>query len=113
MVEYVYISVTRRKKMLSNILAATTKSDVFFGFSITFMILMVISSIAMVIIVILQKGTGNDVTAITGGSDSFFSKNKMSSMEGKLRLFTAIVAGVMFLSSVLFFVFQVLLQTRG
>ncbi len=93
-------------------LIATTKSDVFFGFCITFFVLMVLSSIAMIVIVIMQKGTGNDMSAITGGTDSFFSKNKVSTFEGKLRLFTVITAGMMLISSILFFVFTVLLNAQ-
>ena len=100
------------KKMLNTLIAATTKADVFFGFCIAFFVLMVISSIAMIVIVILQKGTGNDMSAIMGGSDSFFSKNKVGTFEGKLRLFTVIIAGLMLISSVLFFVFTVLLNAQ-
>ncbi len=98
--------------MFDLLIAATTKSDVFFGFCIAFFVLMAISSIAMIIIVILQKGTGNDMSAITGGTDSFFSKNKTSSLEGKLRIFTVATAGVMLISSILFFVFTVLLNAQ-
>lgn len=96
--------------MFNNLLAVA-KSDVFFGFCITFFVLMVLSSISMIVIVIMQKGTGNDMSAITGGTDSFFSKNKISSFEGKLRLFTVIIAGLMLVSSIMFFVFTVLLNT--
>ena len=98
--------------MLGLLISATTKAEVFFGFCITFFVLMVLSSIAMIVIVIMQKGTGNDMSAITGGTDSFFSKNKISSFEGKLRLFTVITAGVMLLSSIMFFVFTVLLNAQ-
>jgi protein translocase SecG subunit len=96
--------------MLNTLIAATTEAKVYFGFCIAFFVLMAISSIAMIIIVILQKGTGNDMSAIMGGTDSFFSKNKVGSFEGKLRLFTVITAGLMLLSSILFFVFTVLLN---
>ncbi len=98
--------------MLNTMIAAVAKSDVFFGFCITFFVLMVISSIAMIVIVIMQKGTGNDMSAITGGTDSFFSKNRVSTFEGKLRLFTVITAGLMLLSSILFFVFTILLNMQ-
>ena len=97
--------------MLNTLIAATTKAEVFFGFCIAFFVLMALSSIAMIVIVIMQKGTGNDMSAITGGTDSFFSKNRVSSFEGKLRLFTVITAGLMLLSSIMFFVFTVLLNT--
>ena len=40
-----------------------------------FMILM-ISAIAMIVIVLMQKGTNENVGAITGVSDTYFGKNK-------------------------------------
>ncbi len=94
--------------MLNSFLAATTAHDVYFGFCITFFVLMILSSIFMIVVVIMQQGTGNDMSAITGGTDSFFSKNKMSTMEGKLRLCTVIAASVMLVASILFFVFLAL-----
>jgi preprotein translocase subunit SecG len=41
-----------------------------------FMILMMIASIAMIVIVLMQKGTNENVGAITGVSDTYFGKNK-------------------------------------
>jgi len=41
-----------------------------------FMILMMISAIAMIVIVLMQKGTNENVGAITGVSDTYFGKNK-------------------------------------
>jgi protein translocase SecG subunit len=41
-----------------------------------FMILMMISAIAMIVIVLMQKGTNENVGAITGVSDTYLGKNK-------------------------------------
>lgn len=96
-----------------NLLMATA-ADVYAGFSIAFMILMVLASIAMIIIVLMQRGnSNNNMSAITGGSDTFFGKNKSRSIDGKFKLATIIVASGMLVFSILFFVFQVLLHAQG
>ena len=95
-------------------LLMATAADVYNGFSIAFMILMVLSSIAMIIVVLLQRGdASNNMSAITGGSDTFFGRNKSRSIDGKFKLATVIIAASILLFSILFFVFQVLLHAQG
>lgn len=95
-------------------LLMATAADVYNGFSIAFMILMVLSSIAMIIVVLLQRGdASNNMSAITGGSDTFFGRNKSRSIDGKFKLATVIIAGSILVFSILFFVFQVLLHAQG
>lgn len=97
-----------------NLIAVTTAADVYFGFCIAFMVLLVLASIAMIAIVLMQRGTDNNgMSAITGGSDTFFGRNKARSIDGKFKLATVIVASSMLVFSILFFVFQVLLQRLG
>lgn len=99
--------------MLYNFISATA-ADVYFGFSIAFMILLVLASIAMIIIVLIQRGDANNgMNAITGGSDTFFGRNKTRSIDGKFKLATIIVASSILVFSILFFVFQVLLNKLG
>ncbi|MBO5304544.1 MAG: preprotein translocase subunit SecG [Clostridia bacterium] len=95
-------------------LLMATAADVYNGFSIAFMILMVLSSIAMIIVVLLQRGdASNNMSAITGGSDTFFGRNKSRSIDGKFKLATVIIAASILVFSILFFVFQVLLHAQG
>ena len=95
-------------------LLMATAADVYNGFSIAFMILMVLSSIAMIIVVLLQRGdASNNMSAITGGSDTFFGRNKSRSIDGKFKLATIIIAASILVFSILFFVFQVLLHAQG
>ena len=44
--------------------------------TMAFMILMMIAAVAMIVIVLMQKGTNENVGAITGVSDTYFGKNK-------------------------------------
>lgn len=56
-------------------------------------ILMVIASLALIISVLMQSSDENGLSALTGGSaESFFSKNKMNTLEGKLAMVTKVSA---------------------
>lgn len=76
--------------------------------SIVFMVLMVLFSLVMIIIVMLQQGNSNNLGAIAGGAESFFGKNKARSMDARFKRWTIIVASMILLTSILFFVVQIL-----
>lgn len=57
-------------------------------------ILMVISAIVMIVTVLMQSSDDDGMSALTGGSETFFGKNKNSTLEGKLALATKVSAGV-------------------
>lgn len=84
--------------------------DVYSGFIIAFMVLMVLLAIAMVVIVMLQSGNQNNLGAITGAAESFFGKNKAKTMDAKFKKWTVIIAAAMLVCSILFFVFWLLLN---
>ncbi len=73
--------------------------------------LMVVLSIGMIIIVLLQQGTSNNLGSISGGGDSFFGKNKQRSLDGKLKIATVVIAAGLMVCAILFFVFYVLLKS--
>ena len=64
-------------------------------------ILMVIASLVMIVTVLLQSSDDNGMGALTGGSETFFGKNKNSTLEGKLALATKVSAGVFVLLALL------------
>ena len=49
-------------------------------------ILMVISAIVMIVTVLLQSSESDGMGALTGGSETFFGKNKNNTLEGKLAM---------------------------
>lgn len=52
-------------------------------------VLMVIVSLALIISVLMQSSDDNGLSALSGGSsESFFGKNKMNTLEGKLAMIT-------------------------
>lgn len=79
--------------------------------SIIFMVLMVLLSLTMIGIVMLQKGNTTNLGAIAGGADSFFGKNKSKSLDAKFKRLTIYNAAGLLVTSVLFFVFQILKTT--
>jgi preprotein translocase subunit SecG len=63
-------------------------------------VLLILSSIALIIVVLLQPGKQAGLSgAISGGAETFFGKNKAKSYEGKLALATKIGSGVIFVLS--------------
>ena len=59
-------------------------------------ILMVISSIVLIVSVLMQEGDSDGISALAGGSSSetFFGKNKSTTLQGKLSNITKISATV-------------------
>ena len=53
-----------------------------------FMILMMITAIAMIVVVLMQKGTNDNIGVITGVSDTYYGKNKEKTKAGVLKKVT-------------------------
>ncbi|HEX2986354.1 MAG TPA: preprotein translocase subunit SecG [Caproiciproducens sp.] len=59
---------------------------------IVFGIILLIFSVAITVIVLLQEGHQQDLGAITGGADTFLSKNKARSVDSFLARWTKVIA---------------------
>lgn len=59
---------------------------------IIFGIVLLIFSVAITVIVLLQEGHQQQLGAITGGADTFLSKNKARSVDAFLARWTKVVA---------------------
>ena len=71
------------------------------------MTLMVLAAIALVVVVLMQKSGGEDMSAIAGynqKNDSFFGKNKAQSSEGRLRIATVVLSVLLLVVSVTYFI---------
>ena len=63
-------------------------------------IVLIITSIALIAIVLLQEGRSAGLSgAIAGGAETFLGKNKSKTIEQKLVKITKILAGVFFVIS--------------
>lgn len=60
-------------------------------------ILLIISSILIIIVVTMQESKQSGLSAMTGGSDSYLSKNKGKTLDSKLAQVTKILAIVFFI----------------
>lgn len=63
-------------------------------------IVLIITSIALVVIVLLQEGRQAGLSgAIAGGAETFLGKNKSKTIEQKLVKITKVLAGIFFVLS--------------
>lgn len=59
---------------------------------IVFGVILLIFSVAITVIVLLQEGHQQQLGAITGGADTFLSKNKARSVDAFLARWTKVIA---------------------
>ena len=57
-------------------------------------ILMVVAALVLIVTVLMQDSESDGMSALAGGSETFFGKNKNNSLEGKLAMATKISASV-------------------
>ena len=70
-------------------------------------ILLVITSIAIVILVLMQQSRRAGLSgAISGGAETFFGKNKGKSTEAKMKKWTWICLAILVVFSIIFYVLQ-------
>ena len=67
-------------------------------------VLILLCSIFMIIAVIAQKGEANGSASITGTTDTFYNRNKGTSLQGVIKKLTIIVAIILVVLCVLFLV---------
>lgn len=61
-------------------------------FEVIFGIILLLFSIAIVLVVLLQEGNQKNLGAVTGGADTFLSKNKARSVDAFLSRWTKFIA---------------------
>ncbi len=71
---------------------------------IVIMCLILVLSIAMIVFVVMQKSNTNGVSAISGQTDTFYNKNKRSTLQGKIKVLTIIDAVLIMVLSITFLV---------
>ena len=52
--------------------------------TLAFMIMMLVAGIALIVVVMMQKGTNDNVGVITGASDTYYGRNKEKGKESVL-----------------------------
>ena len=63
-----------------------------YAFEIIFAIALLLFSVAIILVVLLQEGNQKNLGAVTGGADTFLSKNKARSVDAFLARWTKFIA---------------------
>ena len=79
----------------------------YFGLSLTMIILMFVSAIAAIVLVLMQPSNSSGIDALGGSSETFFGKNKGKSIEAKMKKWTWICLAVLLVFSVAFYILQI------
>ena len=80
--------------------------NLYFGLSLTLIILMFVSALAAIILVLMQPSNSSGIDALGGSSETFFGKNKGKSIEAKMKKWTWICLASLVVLSIIFFVLQ-------
>ena len=64
-------------------------------------VVLIISALFMIVTVLLQSSNEGGISAISGQSNSYFSKSKAKTFEARLALGTKVAAGVFVVLSIL------------
>lgn len=73
----------------------------------TLLIAMVVLGIATIVVVLMQKGTSDNIGTISGESETYLGKNKSQDKEKMLKLITLILGALLVIVSILFFLIQI------
>lgn len=83
--------------------------ELYSAVSLICLILSVLCAIFIIIVVMLQPGNSNGISALNGSSDTFYGKNKSKTLESKLRKLTVICVAVLIVLMIAFYLIQMLL----
>ena len=73
---------------MNSYLLAAIDNAVMHNVLMAFSIMMVVACVAIIVIIMLQKGTPDNVSAVTGSTETFYGKNKAKDKEGILKKIT-------------------------
>ena len=92
--------------MLMGVNQTTIPKEVRTAVCSTFICLMAVAAIALIVVILMQKGNQDNISAISGGAsnDTFFGKNKNRSKEGKLKIATIVLGILLVIFSIIYFV---------
>ena len=68
------------------------------------LILRVIAAVAIIVVIMMQKGTNDNVGVITGASDTYYGKNKSTNKESVLKKITFGLFAFILVCSIICFV---------
>lgn len=90
--------------MLTNLLSVPY--EVYQGLSIGFIVGALLCAIFVIIVVLIQPGNSNGISALGSNAETFYNKDKGQTLESKLRKLTYISIAIMAVFMVGFFIIQ-------
>ena len=87
---------------LANLLAVN--SQFYKIASLVCIILAALCAIFIVVVILMQSGNSEGVSALGGQSDTFYGKNKSKTLEHKLKILTGICIGIIAVLMVCYFI---------
>lgn len=72
--------------------------------TLAFVILMLVAGIALIVVVMMQKGTNDNVGVISGASDTYYGRNKEKGKESVLKKITFFLFAFILICSIICFV---------
>ncbi len=78
----------------------TVRQNVLMAFGI----LMAIAAVAIIVVIMMQKGTNDNVGVISGATDTFYGKNKQKGKENLLKKITLVLFVFILICAVICFV---------
>ena len=64
-------------------------------------------AVFIIVVVLVQPGNSNGISALGGNADTFYNKGKGKTLESKLKKITFVCLGIMALLMIAFYVIQV------
>lgn len=71
-------------------------------------IMMALVGIAIIVVVLMQKGTNDNIGTLSGDSETYMGKNKTQNKDKKLKIATWVLGAVIVVLSIVYFVLNVL-----
>lgn len=72
-------------------------------------ILMALLAISLIVIILMQSGTNDNIGVIGGETDTYMGRNKGQNKEKKLKLATAIIGGIIVVLAIIYFILRLVL----
>lgn len=71
---------------------------------IVIMAVLALLSLTLIVLVVMQKGDTNGSAALTGKTDTFYNRNRKTTLQGKIKVLTVIIASIMMVLCLVFMI---------
>ncbi len=71
---------------------------------IVIMAILALLSLTLIVLVVMQKGDTNGSSALTGKTDTFYNRNRKTTLQGKIKILTVIIASIMMALCLIFMI---------